>query len=279
MQKTPFFSVIIPTYNRAGFLKKAIESVLNQTYYDLELIVVDDGSCDETGKLVSGYRDKRIIYKKLRKNHGVSHARNVGIEIAAGGFIAFLDSDDWYLTNKLEKTFEYIRKCPEIKIFHTEETWYRNGRLFRQKKKHTKPTGNVYKDVLPICCISVSTAVIKKEVFDDIGLYDESLEACEDYDFWLRSTNKYEIKLIPEYLTEKDGGHSDQLSSSVWGLDRFRIKALEKMLSSGCLSKTNYGLTLSELKKKCKVFALGAKKHVKLEEAEYYKGLPDKYTS
>lgn len=277
MNADTFFSVIIPTYNRKPFLKKAIDSVLNQTHSALELIVVDDGSTDSTEELVSSYDDDRVVYIR-QSNHGVAHARNRGLEAAQYDNIAFLDSDDWWENDKLEKAADEMQKFPDIKIFHTEEVWYRKGELLNQKKKHKKPSGDVYFNALPLCCISISTAVVKKEVFDSVGMFDEDLEACEDYDFWLRASNKYEVKLIPEYLTLKDGGRPDQLSSSVWGLDRFRIKALSKMLSLEELSAEKRRKTLTELEEKCRVFALGSDKRGKTEEAEYYRGLPEKYT-
>ncbi len=274
--KPPYFSAIIPTYNRKPFLKKAIDSVLSQTFSDIEIIIIDDGSTDGTKEFISNYRDRRIIYK-YQKNHGVSKARNEALKIARGKYIAFLDSDDWWLPGKLKRAHEYIKKYPDTKIFHTEEVWYREGKLLNQKKKHKKPSGFVYKNALSLCCISISTAVLKREVFEKQGAFDENLEACEDYDFWLRATNKFKVRLIPEYLTEKEGGRPDQLSSRIWGLDRFRIKALEKMLTSGELSKNRYKLTLNTLNKKCSVFASGASKRGKVEEAEYYTRLPLKY--
>lgn len=277
MHTQPFFSVIIPTFNRVKFLKKAVDSVLGQTFDDLELIVVDDGSTDGTKELISSYTDERIKYLH-GTNRGVASSRNRGLFQSKGLFIAFLDSDDYWLNVKLEKIKEHIDSYPEIKVFHTEEIWYRRGELLNQRRKHKKPSGDVYKKALPLCCISISTAVIKKEVFERIGAFDEDFEACEDYDFWLRVTNEYEIKLIPEYLTIKDGGRPDQLSSRIWGLDRFRIKALEKMLSSGKLSSDAYKTTLMELEKKCRVFSLGCEKRGKKREASIYKDLPLKYS-
>jgi len=272
----PFFSIIIPTYNRRVFLKKAIDSVLCQSFNDFEIIIVDDGSNDGTRDLILSYDDARIrcVYQD---NHGVAYTRNVGLTQSSGSFIAFLDSDDWWHEDKLKTAAEYINRYPEINIFHTEEVWYRNGELLAQKSKHKKPTGYVYKNALPLCCISISTAVINKTVFDKIGIFDEALTACEDYDFWLRATNTYEVMLIPEFLTLKDGGRPDQLSSSVWGLDRFRIKALKKMLLSETLSPERYESTLEELKKKCRIFAKGCIKHGKAEEAEKYSELAEKY--
>lgn len=268
--KSMEFSVIIPTFNRRAFLEKAVNSVLAQSFSDFELIVIDDGSTDSTKGLMALYKDKRIIYV-YQKNHGVSTARNKALTLAKGNYIAFLDSDDWWKKEKLEKATEYIERYPDINIFHTEEIWFRNGKLLNQKKKHKKPSGFVYKNALSLCCISISTAVIKKGVFETVGTFDETLEACEDYDFWLRATNKYEVKLIPDALTLKDGGRPDQLSSKIWGLDRFRIKALEKMLASEMLTKSDYKITFKEFEKKCEIFALGAEKRGKLEEAKFYR--------
>ncbi len=277
MNKKIFFSVIIPSYNRKPLLKKSVDSVLSQTIAEFELIIVDDGSTDGTGDLISSYHDDRIKYLS-GENRGVSYARNKGLRTATGDHIAFLDSDDWWSEVKLERTAEYIRKYPEINIFHTEEVWFKNGKILKQMAKHKKPTGWVYLKALPLCCISISTAVINKTVFDDIGIFDESLEACEDYDFWLRATNKYEVKLIPEDLTLKDGGRPDQLSSRVWGLDRFRITALGKMLTSGGLSDDDSKKTFEMLTEKCRIFSLGCEKRGKSKEADYYRNLPEKYS-
>ena len=272
MKPQPFFSVIIPSYNRKPFLTKCIDSVMTQSYTDFEIIVIDDGSTDGTNNLIASYTDDRLTPIR-QDNYGVSHARNRGIEKSTGNFIAFLDSDDWWTINKLQKTADYIHNFPQIKIFHSEEIWYRKNILLPQKLKHKNPTGSAYESVLRICCISMSTAVVHKDVFSHIGTFHEGFEACEDYDFWLRTTNEYEVKLIPETLTLKDGGRPDQLSSSVWGLDRFRIKALQKMLTSNTLTPERYKTTYKELKKKCLVFAKGAEKHGKSEEAEYYRRL------
>lgn len=248
-------------------------SVLSQTFTDLELIIVDDGSTDGTETFVSSVPDNRIVCIK-HKNRGAAYSRNRGIEKSRGDIIAFLDSDDIWLRNKLEKTREYIELFPEISIFHTEEIWFRRGEILGQKKKHSKPDGNVYRNALAICCIGMSTAVLKKRVFRRIGLFDETFEACEDYDLWLRAANLFDVKLIPEALTIKQGGRKDQLSSKVWGLDRFRIRSLEKMLASGELSEKDRSLTLDELRKKCEVFAKGCEKRSKNSEARYYRALP-----
>ncbi|HNX90818.1 MAG TPA: glycosyltransferase family A protein, partial [Candidatus Omnitrophota bacterium] len=221
--------------------------------------------------------DKRIVYR-YQDNKGVSRARNHGLSLTQNEHIVFLDSDDWWDINKLKVADEYINNFPDIKIFHTNEIWFSGGNLLSQKPKHKKPTGHVYKNALPLCCISISTVVIHRSVFDEVGTFDEDLEACEDYDFWLRATNKFEVKLIEAPLTLKDGGRPDQLSFKIWGLDRFRIKALQKMIDSGKLDPENNIITRNELAKKCLIFAQGSEKHGKSEEGAYYRGLAAKYS-
>jgi glycosyltransferase involved in cell wall biosynthesis len=278
MNSQIFFSVIIPTFNRCSFLEKAMNSVLAQTFPHFELIVVDDGSTDGTRELLSSYKDKRITCL-YQPNNGVSHARNRGLDLARGDFMAFLDSDDRWTDEKLKLASKYIKKFPDTNIFHTDEIWYRNGKLLPQKEKHAKPSGRVYEKTLPLCCISISTAVVSKSVFDSVGTFNETLEACEDYDFWLRATNRYNAQLIPLPLTIKDGGRPDQLSSSVWGLDRFRIKALEGMLSSETLNPKGREQTLKELERKCSIFSEGCEKRGKPGKARHYRTLPEKYRS
>jgi glycosyltransferase involved in cell wall biosynthesis len=272
---TPFFSVIIPTYNRRHLFDIALKSVLNQTYKDFEVIAVDDGSTDHTNEVIKNFDDFRVKYL-YQENHGVSHARNRGLEISRGKFIAFLDSDDRWVPRKLQRAKELIDRYPDICIFHTDEIWYKGGRLLNQKKKHKKPSGYVYLKALPLCCVGMSTAVVKRELFEKIGLFDESMQACEDYDFWLRATHSFEVKLIDEKLTVKDGGRTDQLSAQ-WGLDKHRIKALEKMLCSNSLNEEEYKCTLGELVKKCQIYASGAGKRGRLKEANLYNELPRKY--
>ncbi|MCM8774460.1 MAG: glycosyltransferase, partial [Candidatus Omnitrophica bacterium] len=225
--RIPFFSVIIPTYNRCKFLKIAIETVLLQTFNDYELIVVDDGSSDETSELIKKIKSNIIyIYQKHR---GVSSARNKGIKASKGKYICFLDSDDRFRILKLELTYHYIKNFPRYKIFHTEELWYRNGSILPPKVYHKKPEGWVFKEALKLCCISISTVAIKREVFNEVGFFDENLPACEDYDFWLRATLKYPVKLIPHTLTIKEGGHPDQQSKRFPLMDKFRIYAIKKL--------------------------------------------------
>jgi GT2 family glycosyltransferase len=272
----PFFSIIIPTYNRAEFLKICIDSVIKQTFEDFEVIIIDDGSEDNTRSIISELDDKRIKY--IYQNHcGVSKARNTGIKTASGKFICFLDSDDRFRTEKLSVTYEYIKNHPQYKIFHSEELWYRNGTYLPPKKRHQKPSGYVFAHAVKLCCISISTAAIEREIFEDIGMFDENLPACEDYDFWLRVSSRYPIFLIPHYLTIKEGGHSDQQSKKYPAMDRFRIYSLEKILKSGILKPADYEIARQELIKKCSIYVAGAIKRQNKDAISYYQDIIKKY--
>ncbi|MDL1957248.1 MAG: glycosyltransferase [Candidatus Desulfofervidus auxilii] len=271
----PKVSVIIPTYNRANFLKEAIESVLNQTYKDYELIIVDDGSTDETPKIIAQYKNK-LKYIVI-PHHGVSKARNVGIKTAKGEFIAFLDSDDLWYPKKLEVQINFFDNHHNALICQTEEIWLRNGKRVNPKKYHKKPSGMMFEKSLERCLISPSAVMMHKTLFEKVGLFDESFPACEDYDMWLRITARFPVYLLPEPLVIKRGGHPDQLSKLVEALDKWRIKAIEKILKSGILNETQYKLALEELKKKCQIYASGCLKRNKFKEAKYYFKLPEKY--
>lgn len=249
-------SVIIPTFNRKDFLKKSIASVSAQSSEDWELIVIDDGSTDGTTEMMRNLDDSRIFYHR-QDNHGVAHARNSGIEKARGEWIAFLDSDDWWREDKLAITLEWVSRFPQERIFHTQEVWYKNGRELKPKAKHRKPDGWAYRRAVEICCISVSTACIHRSIFEQAGMFDESLTACEDYDFWLRVSSRWPVKLINENLTFKNGGRQDQLSAMP-GLDYFRAKALAKMMDDPNLDEEQKQLTFKELCLRADIYLKGA---------------------
>jgi len=260
----PLVSVIIPTYQRANFLSKAIESVLNQTYPYIELIVVDDGSKDATPYLVSKYPLK---YVKLPKNFGVSFARNRGILKAKGNFIAFLDSDDVFKRRKIERQVEFFLKHPHFMAVQTEEIWIRNGKRINPKKKHAKASGYFLDRALELCVVSPSSVMLRREVFDEIGLFDETLPVCEDYDFFLRFALKYPMGYIPEPLVVKYGGHEGQLSSK-WGLDFYRVKSLIKnyIKHFSILKNEERILFLYHIRKKASIFLQGARKRGNLAQ-------------
>ncbi len=254
-----FFSVVIPTYNRAAFLKIALESLERQTIPEFECLVIDDGSTDNTAETVRSLDDPRFRYI-VQPHQGAAAARNRGVKEARGRYICFLDSDDRFHSSKLETTLYYIKKYPLYHIFHSEELWYRLGSILPQKNYHKKPDGNVFEQALRICCISMSTACIAKNIFDEIGLFDQTMPACEDYDFWLRATARYPVKLIPKILTFKEGGHPDQLSRKYPAMDTLRIRALEKLLANGALDSVLAEKTAQELIRKCRIYITGARK-------------------
>jgi len=266
---TPFFSIIIPSYNRCAFLKTAVESVFHQTFSDFELIVINDGSTVTTQEYCAEIRDKRFRHF-YQPNQGVSRSRNHGVRQAQGRFICFLDSDDRFRPDKLALTRGYIDKFPDFKIFHTEEIWYMNGKLLNQKIIHQKPDGNAFERSLRLCCISPSAVTIGKELLEQTGGFDETLPACEDYELWLRITPFYPVKLIPKPLTIKAGGHADQLSRKYPAMDTFRIYAIKKLLDSNNLSPAQREKAVNELKRKCVIYIKGALKRGKKQEAQYY---------
>ena len=269
----PDISVIIPAFNRAHTLPKALDSVLSQTLKPREIIVVDDGSTDETNAVLANYPGLCII---SQDNRGVSAARNMGIKKAGGEWLAFLDSDDEWLKEKLEKQWDAI--CIDDKLIcHTEEIWIRNGKRVNPMKKHQKFGGWIYERCLPLCVISPSSVMIHRSVFKDVGVFDESLEVCEDYDLWLRICAKYSVLFIDEPLIVKYGGHEDQLSRKHWGMDRFRVKALEKMMSFGALNDEDEKATVNMILQKCGIIINGMKKRGNNDEAEKWQSKIEKY--
>ncbi len=268
-------SVIIPTHNRAQLLPRALDSVLNQTLPPKEVIVVDDGSTDGTGTLLSEQYPQCIYLQQ--PNRGVSSARNQGIETATGEWIAFLDSDDEWLPGKLAAQQAAIASQSDCRICHTEEIWIRNGRRVNAMKKHAKSGGHIFLNCLPLCVISPSSVVIHRSLFSKIGRFDETLPACEDYDLWLQICARHPVIFVEEPQIIKYGGHEDQLSQRHWGMDRFRIQALRKLLDTTELPDHYRQAAIQTLIKKVEILANGARKRGKQEEAEQYLALRDQY--
>ena len=259
-------SVIIPTFNRKKTLGRAIQSVSNQSLSPFEILIIDDGSNDGTKEWVKkSPQDIKYIYQN---NQGVSSARNKGIKYAYGDWIAFLDSDDEWLPNKLYEQVKAIGSNPEIKFFHTNEIWIRNGVRVNQMKKHKKYGGYIFEKCLDICRVSPSSVLIKKEIFDDIGTFDESLRVCEDYDLWLRITSKYPVVFLDIPLIYKYGGHAGQLSKVNDGIESYRIQSLEKIIKSGVLNNEQKLIAVNTLINKMKIYAKGLEKRNKLRELQ-----------
>ena len=250
-------SVVIPTYNRIKFLYRAITSALTQSYPIDEIIVVDNGSTDQTiSFLKKKFPSIKVINEKKR---GVSFARNEGIKNCKNEWIAFLDSDDEWMEKKIEKQFFLIKKSNyKIKLIHTNEIWFKNGLLKNQKKKHIKRGGYIFEDCLDICKISPSSVLIKRELFKKYGLFDNKFKVCEDFELWLRLSSKIKVGYVNEALVKKHGGHPGQLSNKYWGIDRYRIKALEKILIMNNLNNLQKLKVLNMLIKKINIILLGA---------------------
>ncbi|MDM8525768.1 glycosyltransferase [Desulfococcaceae bacterium HSG8] len=271
-KENPMISVIIPTFNRGWIIQEAIDSVLSQTFRDFELIVVDDGSTDHTQDILGVYQEDIIIIRQ--DNRGVSAARNRGIASASGRLIAFLDSDDLWLPNKLSAQVEFFNSNPDALICQTEEIWIRNGLRVNPRKKHKKRSGMIFEPSLSLCLVSPSAVMIKPGLLDEIGDFDENLPACEDYDLWLRVSCRYPIFLIDTPLIIKRGGHEDQLSRAA-GLDRFRIQSVRKVIESGVLSEDQHEAAVKILGEKCRIYAGGCLKRGREEEAMYYIGIAE----
>lgn len=265
-------SVIIPTFNRAQRVARAVSSVLSQDFSDLEIIVVNDGSTDGTQGALAKFSHKINILTHS-SNLGVSAARNTGIKRSSAEFISFLDSDDYWRPEKLGEQIAFFKRHPEGAVCQTEEIWIRKGHRVNPQKKHLKPSGDIFVPSLKLCLVSPSAVMLKRSVLEHVGLFDESLPVCEDYDLWLRIACRYPVYLIKKPLVVKEGGHPDQLSSRYRAMDRFRIQALIKLINSGALNERQCRAALEELASKCRIYGNGCLKRGREKEAEFYLNL------
>jgi glycosyltransferase involved in cell wall biosynthesis len=250
---------------------------MDQTDKVGEIIVVDDGSTDGTDRIVPA-RFPSVLYIH-QNNMGVSHARNTGIALASYEWIAFLDSDDRWFSTKVETQMQALHENPEYRICHTDEIWIRRGVRVNPKIKHKKSGGDLFNRCLSLCVISPSSVLIHKEVFECCGLFDTGLPVCEDYDLWLRISLKYPVLFVDMPLIVKFGGHTDQLSRRYWGMDRFRIIALEKLLESSDLDDTRQKAVLHMLVEKIDIYSQGAKKRKKDQDVLVYAKKREHYLS
>ena len=268
-------SVIIPTLNRVNLLKRALRSVLNQTLPPDEIIVINNGSTDDTKNMIND-NFQNIKYYYLH-DKGVSKARNLGIKNSNSEWLSFLDSDDEWHRKKLEKQINFIKYNSKCKFVHSNEVWLRNGIHLNQLKKHKKKGGNIFKNCLKMCCISPSSVILKKNIFYDYGFFDESFQVCEDYEMWLRISAKEEICFLEDKLLIKHGGHKDQLSKKFWGMDRFRVEALRKILVSKALNDSQASTATETLIQKCKILINGAEKRGNQELMLVYQSLIEEF--
>ena len=262
-------SVVIPTYNRYHFLKRAINSLLSQTYLPDEIIVVDDGSTDDTTQVQKDFPNIVYIYQQ---NQGVSSARNLGIKNAKNKWLALLDSDDTWEPSKLEAQVNFHTLNPDILMSYTDEIWIRDDKEIKIPKKFKKIGKDAFLENISYCNIAPSSALLHKSIFDTFGFFDENLEVCEDYDLWLRIASEEKIALVDKKLIKKYAGHEDQLSFKHWGMDRFRVQSLEKLLDSSRLKNISYREAVQkELLKKYELLLKGALKYEKEEDISKYR--------
>jgi glycosyltransferase involved in cell wall biosynthesis len=271
----PLVSAVVTTYNRSGQACSAVQSVREQDYPRVEILVIDDGSTDDTASRLGAFRD--LIHYIYQKNSGVSAARNAGIRLSRGKYIAFLDSDDLWRPEKTARQVRFLETHPELRACQVEEVWFRNGLRVNPRKIHRKPSGWIFRESLRLCTVSPSAVMIRRDLFEDIGLFDESLPACEDYDLWLRVSSREPIALLPDVLVTKYGGHPDQLSRTTPCLDRYRIGSIVKVLEDGNLPDELFAAAVAELTRKCAIFAAGCLKRGRVDEAAHYRGLPERY--
>lgn len=222
-------SVVIPVYNRTLLLKDAIESVFFQTYKDIQVIVVDDGSDTDVADFLKPYLG-RVEYVRIERNRGVSYARNVGIQRAKNDYIAFLDSDDIWLPYKIENQFKLMKEEKTF-VSHTDEFWLKNDKFVNQGNKHRKYGGFIFKNILDICRISPSSVLVDKRVFDVCGLFNTRLPVCEDYDLWLRLASAYKVSYVNKKLMVKRSVGQEQLSFVIPNIEYYRLKSLGSFLN------------------------------------------------
>lgn len=267
LSDSDMISVIIPTFNRSGLLREAVLSVLAQKKVPggFETIVVDDGSYED---IRAALADLPGDIRLIRQEHsGVSAARNRGISEARGEWIAFLDSDDLWLPGKLSAQMQFFSSHPDVLICQTEEVWIRNGEHLNPRKYHKQPEGHCFPLLLERCLVSPSAVVVHRTLFDIVGLFDESLPACEDYDLWLRIGCRFPIGLVHQKLVKKHGGHSDQLSATVPALDRYRILSIVKLLRTGALDDAQAEAAKRVLQAKTRIYVKGSRNRGNIDEA------------
>lgn len=268
--------VIIPTFNRAQVMTRAIDSVLAQTFKDFILHIVDDGSTDDTQAVLEKYKNHPKVIIHYQDNAGVSSARNLAAKTSNAQWISFLDSDDEWMPNKLEVQFKYLNNHHDIHFLHSEELWIRNGKRVNPKVKHLKSNDNIFERSLDFCIISPSTVILKRELFLKHQGFDKNFVVCEDYDLWLKILLTENIAFISTPLIEKHGGHADQLSTKFVAMDYWRIKSLVNLFKSPCASETQKELIKNVILKKSELLL---KSYIKYENQKNFDEIQNELAS
>lgn len=219
-------SVIIPTYNRSNYVQQAVESVLNQTYNDYEILVIDDGSTDDTKRLLEKYADRiKYVYQTNQK---VGAARNNGIRHAQGKYIAFLDSDDLWLPQKLERDVAYFEANPQVGLVYSNVIYFSDEGANLYTRRMKSPSGDVLEKIIIDNFVVTSTVVVKRECLDRVGLFNEDLDlaSSEDWEMWVRVASQYPLGYISEAST-KSRIHHSKLMGNPEGMERSILRGLE----------------------------------------------------
>jgi glycosyltransferase involved in cell wall biosynthesis len=196
----PIVSVIIPTYNNSAYLANAIESAIAQTFRDIEIIVIDDGSTDDTQKVLTCFGDKIQVIHQC--NQGPSAARNAGLRKSQGNYIAFLDSDDQWLPDKLTRQMPLFEMDPQVGVVFSDTFYVYKGKIQPKTSFQLRPpsSGFIFNSLFGKNFIPMLTAIVRRECFNQVGFFDENLKACEDYDMWLRISKSWKFAYVAEPL-------------------------------------------------------------------------------
>jgi len=270
----PEVAVVVPVRDRAAMVGEAVASVVAQTFRDAALIVVDDGSSDDSaGAAEHAMQGAALRGCVLRTAPaGVAAARNAGAAALDSAWIAFLDSDDLWLPAKLATQMAWLAARPTYRIAQTGERWIDQGRHRNPRDWHRKEE-RLFPRCLERCLVSPSAVIVRRDLYDALGGFDESFPVCEDYELWLRIALREPVGLVDEALVVKRGGHADQLSRSTWGLDRYRVAALLKLLATADLLDDERRAVAAVLRAKCEVLAGGAARRGRDDEAARYRAL------
>ncbi len=270
-------SVIIPTFNRYSTLGRAVNSVLSQEDVSLELIIVDDGSTDKTCQYLKTIAQRPDVIVISQENKGVSAARNRGVRHSKGQYICFLDSDDEWLPGKLKAQVEFLEQ-EAFKIVQTSEIWVRRGVRVNMPVYCRKAQGDIFSLCLERCMITPSSVMMTRSLFDEFEGFDEAFYTCEDYELWLRITSRYHVGLISRDYLKRYGGHDDQLSAKYPAMDKYRIRAVAKLVRQGVLTLGQRNFAVGLLKKKLAVYEKGCRKRHKLADIEWCEALRQEFS-
>ena len=234
MDSNPLVSIIIPFYNSEKYIKRSLESILGQTYKNLEIILIDDGSTDRTVEIVKSYKDPRIIYL-FQKNQGQGPARNNGIKKSQGEYITFLDADDYYFPEKVEKQVRFLENHPEYQAVYCNALhFYSDNPTVFFKKKGNFHSGDIFKDLLESSYINLNTIMVSRQILDKAGLFNENRYCPEDWELWLKiSRAGFQFGYLDEDLVKVEIRPDSNTTMAIqWILKNNALKMFENIFSS-----------------------------------------------